>query len=115
MFDKKQQREHKIVDLAALPPCRQVVIYHIQRSNYIAYLWRQSDIAMITQPSLENHGWTPNGEIHWMDTAYPYSIEDMLFDENEGENENSDDGESENEDDGDFYGSDAESEEETDI
>ena len=79
MFDSKQKREHEIIDLSAVPPCRQVLSYHIQRSNYIAYLWRQSDTAIIDQSFIENHGWMQNGDIYWMDAAYPHVFEEMLY------------------------------------
>ena len=43
-FDKKLQREHKVADLASLPPFKQVFLYH-------------------TVPEIKDHGWLPNDKI----------------------------------------------------
>ena len=43
-FDKKLQREHKVADLASLPPIKQVFLYH-------------------TVPEIKDHGWLPNDKI----------------------------------------------------
>ena len=37
-FDQKLQHEYKVADLASLPPCNQVLLYHAKRDNLIAYM-----------------------------------------------------------------------------
>lgn len=53
-----------------------------------------------------------NGDIYWMDAAYPHVLEEMLFNENEDGIDHDSDSDANNE--SDFYGSDVDSEEETD-
>ena len=45
------------VDLSLLPPCRQTLKIHILRANYVAYVWKTSDIAYQKLPSPIEHGW----------------------------------------------------------
>ena len=42
LFEKKHKRENKIADLSSPPPCQEVLRYHCQRANYVAYIWRHS-------------------------------------------------------------------------
>jgi hypothetical protein len=86
IFKKKQDKEHKVTDLASLPPCKQVLQYHAKRANVVAYLWTNSIHAIITHPEIHKNGWLPSGEIYWMDDAFPDEVETILFeadDENE--------------------------------
>ena len=42
IFEKKRQEENKIIDMAALPPCKKVLHLHSKRANavaYVAYMW----------------------------------------------------------------------------
>ena len=39
IFEKKRQKENKIVDMAALPPCESVLHLHSKRANAVAYMW----------------------------------------------------------------------------
>ena len=102
LFEKKHKRENKIADLSSLPPCQEVLRYHCQRANYVAYIWRHSFQPMIQLEDVENHGWFQSGDIFWFNVAFPDDIKDMLCldiedDENDKECEE-------------FYGSEVESE-----
>ena len=35
MFKRKQAREHKVVDLSTLPPCKEVLSYHTRIANLV--------------------------------------------------------------------------------
>ena len=119
IFDKKLQKEHKVTDLALLPPCNQVLLYHAKRANLIAYVWRNSAQPNITMPEINEHGWLPTGEIYWLDDAFPEDIENVLHQEeadNDIDDEHDDDDDDEiNANDCYVMGSDIESEEEDEL
>ena len=39
IFEKKQQKRNKIIDMAARPPCESVLHLHYKRANTVAYMW----------------------------------------------------------------------------
>ena len=78
LFEKKHKRENKIADLSSLPPCQEVLRYHCQRANYVAYIWRHSFQPIIQLEDVENHGWFQSGDIFWFNLAFPDDVEDML-------------------------------------
>ena len=41
-----------------LPPCKNSLFQHLQRSNYQAYVWKNALIAMQLPPSPVGYGWT---------------------------------------------------------
>lgn len=104
-FRSKVNKEHKVTDIALLPPCRQVFHYHTERSNYISYVWKNSRNPIIDLPPIQEHGWFEDGEIFWMDEAFPNEIDFIL-------EENANNSDYENQD----FGSDVESnDEEEDV
>jgi hypothetical protein len=75
IFKKNQDKEHKVTDLASLPPCKQDLQYHAKRVNVVAYLWRNSS-------SREYHAsWTS-----WKWLVPTDEVETILF-ETDNENE----------------------------
>ena len=101
LFQRKYNREEKIIDLAMLPPCQSVLMLHAKRANFVAQIWRCSDQAQLQTPDIELHGWNSNCSIKWLEKEFPDDIEDLLvdpiFDELEtddiGRDEESGDGE----------------------
>ena len=83
IFKNVYEKKGKIQDLSFLPPCRQSLLLHCRRSNYIAIVWRSCFDAEIDFDNISNHGWSNDAEIVWMDTAFPEQIETILADENE--------------------------------
>ena len=71
LFEKKHKRENKIADLSSRPPCQEVLRYHCQRANYVAYIWRHSFQPMIHLEDVENHGWFRSGGLFWFNIAFP--------------------------------------------
>ena len=47
IVEKKYQNDNKIVDISLLPPYCSTLRLHILRANTIAYLWKQSQNAII--------------------------------------------------------------------
>ena len=86
MFDKKFVKEEKVTDLSLLPPCQSTLYLHILHSNSVARIWKCSLLNVVEYPSIMENGWMENGEIIWVDDAFPDDIMD-IFDEkdfNEG-------------------------------
>ena len=80
IHSKKLRQENKVVDLATLPPCKSVLKLHILRANAVAKIWKCTDAPIINVPDLKDHGWNSDGEIQWLDDAFPDDINEMLFD-----------------------------------
>ena len=99
IFDKKYTKENKIIDMCTLPPCRSVLKLHAERANFVAALWKRSTQSNIGTPSITSSGWSNDGTITWIDSAFPSEIEDILLDDeyDESDCEYGDEGESDTE------------------
>ena len=80
IFEKKRQKENKITDMAAFPPCESVLRLHSKRANAVAYMWRNAVNPMPKFPNLEESRWYLNGDIQWVDDVFPPTIEQLLTD-----------------------------------
>ena len=78
LFQKIYQRKNKIIDLSLLPPCQQTLRLHSLRCNFVAKIWKNSDVCTLQEPQITNHGWTVEREIQWIDKAFPDDIEQLL-------------------------------------
>lgn len=90
MFEKKVSRENKCVDLASIPPCQSVLNLHTRRANIVANIWKRAGMNQVIP---NNSGWDLDGNIIWIEEAFPSTFEDVLFDEAydcEGFDENED-------------------------
>eukprot|EP00794_Sanderia_malayensis_P011489 gene11489-biopygen9165 len=94
IFKNGYEKKGKIQDLSLLPPCRQSLQLHCQRSNYIAKVWRSCLQANIDFADIERNGWSADGKIVWVDAAFPEEVEQILVGV-ESNDESSDDGEDE--------------------
>ena len=50
---QKRQKENKITDMAAFPPCESVLRLHSKRANAVAYMWRNAVNSIPKFPNLE--------------------------------------------------------------
>lgn len=57
LFKKGQYAEEH------LPPTRDVLLNHLRRSNYQAFIWKHFFTNNLHMPSFENHGWLIEDEI----------------------------------------------------
>ena len=73
-FKKKHAKENKVIDLPALPACRNVLRTHSERADFVAKVWRSSLENKINEESFVNHGWDEYGNIWWIDQAFPDDI-----------------------------------------
>ena len=101
IYEKKYNKENKVIDMATLPPCNSVLRLHILRSNMVAALWKRSMIANIEILDITQHGWDVNGNMNWAEEVFLTDVEDILLheeyedfddylDENDGESDNDD-------------------------
>ena len=72
------KKEKMIEDLAMLPPFRASLKLHIQRSNYVARIWRQASIAEMDEPPALQHGWNSDYTLQWESVVYPKYVYDLL-------------------------------------
>ena len=49
-------------------------------SNFVAKIWKSSNLAWHDMPDIIDNGWLENGEIHWVENVFPDDIEDILVD-----------------------------------
>ena len=78
LFQKTYQQKNKIIDLSLLPPYQQTLRLHSLRCNFVAKIWKNSDVCTLQEPQITNHGWTLEREIQWIDKAFPDDIEQLL-------------------------------------
>ena len=71
MFLQKYSSTSKVIDLAVLPPWRSVLHLHEQRANYVAKIWKSSNLAWHDMPDIKHNGWLENGEIDWVENVFP--------------------------------------------
>ena len=97
MFKRKQAQEHKIPDLSSLTPCQAALYLHTLRENTEAAISRNAILPIVNFQNFTDCEWEKNGEIHWMDKAFPEEIEDLLFGVEDGNCEYGNDSESDDE------------------
>ena len=56
LFYQKYQNQNKIVDISTLPPCRRVLFFHVTCTNYIASIWKKTNVAKPVLPPITDHG-----------------------------------------------------------
>ena len=64
--------------MSTLPPCSASLRKHTARAHYIAKLWRLAAVPMQHLDHFENNGWLPDGNIDWIDDAYPSNVESLF-------------------------------------
>ena len=82
ILEKKYSKDDKVVELALLPPCRLVLLFHAQRANYVAKLWRSSLTSFVEMPPIFENGWNNDSTILWVDDVFPYDVTDILCEPN---------------------------------
>ena len=74
------------IDLSQMPPCKTVLLLHIQRANFQTLIWRNASISNPELPKPENNGWTlgcaGDLEIKWFGDGFlPKELQDILLDD----------------------------------
>ena len=94
IFEKKINKDGKVIDMALLPPCQSSLKLHSQRANVIAKIWNSADQRTCELPALSNLGWTEDLQIKWIHFPFPAEVEEIFFDAEDdafyGEEEESD-------------------------
>ena len=65
-------------DISLLRPCCGTLKLHILRVNPIAYLWKQSQNAIINVPNITTNGQINYNEIKWVESVFPQDIENLV-------------------------------------
>ena len=102
IFQKVYKQKNKIIDLPLLPPCQQTLKLHCRQCNYVAKIWKSSDVSVLQAPPIVNHGWNEEYEIKWAEIAFPDDVEEILSLNEESGYEESDSDSSEDESDEDL-------------
>ena len=79
LFLKKQNKEGKVIDLAAVPPCFSSLYLQIQRANYVSKIWKSTATPQLSLPPMEEHGWNADGSIMWITETYPEDVSKLLI------------------------------------
>ena len=66
-----------------MPPCKEVLLLHIQRANFQTLNWRNASIPNLELPTPKNNGWklgvSGGLEIKWFSEAFlPKELQDIL-------------------------------------
>ena len=54
---------------------------NVKRANYIALIWKKSNVAKPVLPPITDHGWNEYGSLTWTSKIFPEEVEEILFDE----------------------------------
>ena len=81
MLDKKFLKEEKVMDLSLLPPFQSILYLYILHSKYFVRIWKCSLLNVVKCPSIMENSWIKNGEIVWVDDAFPDNIMEILVGE----------------------------------
>ena len=84
MFKNIYEKKGRIQDLSLLPPCRESLNLRSQRCNYIAKVWKSSFQSTIDFDVITANGWSEEGQVIWMNEAFPPNVTEILMDAEEG-------------------------------
>lgn len=102
LYWRYNRKNGKVPDLSVLPPCASSLKKHTARAHYIARIWKQASIPYQNIEPFTNYGWLPDGNIDWVEQAYPSDVESLFADKvNSGSTENDDENYDENDDESD--------------
>ena len=113
IFEKKRQKENKIIDMTALPLCESVLHVDSKGAIAVACMWWNAVNLIVEFSNLEESRWYLNGDIQSVDDVFPPTIEQLLSDEISENESDGDDEEIENLEDEGIHGSDIDSDYET--
>ena len=89
IFWRTWNKKGQVIDLSVLPPCRSSLHLHIQRSNYIARIWRQANKDMMDLQPPQSHGWNEDFSLKWPNVIIPEDVVRSI-DEELGQHEEND-------------------------
>ena len=78
-----KQKKEQLADLSILPPCQKSLFLHMERSNYIANLWKSPPVPMTSPPRPSQNGWYDDCTIQWIDKMYPHDIASLMLAQND--------------------------------
>ena len=78
-FRGKHTKQNKVIDMSALPPCKETLKLHSARENYVAKMWRLSLQSNTDAPNFNGYGWDSEGTIEWVHNPFPNDVDDIFF------------------------------------
>ena len=57
-----------------MPPCFSSLFLHLQREDYVAWIWKLTLCASFSLPGITDHGWDEDGLIKWIQQDYDSDI-----------------------------------------
>ena len=79
-FRDKHTKQNKVIDMSALPPCKETLKLHSVQANYVPKIWRSPLQNNINAPSFSGYGWDSEGMIEWVHSPFPNDMDDIFFD-----------------------------------
>lgn len=98
LFWDRFNKKGKICELSMLPPCVGNLLLHIKRSRYVAYIYKHAHQLMLNLPSIEEHGWSADGETIWMEECLPEEYNELLVSAEQANVENDENGDDDEDD-----------------
>ena len=80
IFWDKFKKKKQVVDISLLPPCRDNLLLHVMRANYVGYIFRNADRLFMDVDDPTNHGWDEQMKVVWTSVCYPLDVSEFLFD-----------------------------------
>ena len=71
--------ETRKLQMSLLPHCSSSLRKHIQRSSYVASLWRQASHPLTSVGNMSDHGWRTDLTPDWTDEPYLEDIAELLI------------------------------------
>ena len=78
MFWAKLRKNGKVPDLSLLPPCSSALKKHTARAHYVAKIWKDASKPLQNIDSFIGYGWLEDGNIDWIDAAFPEKLESIF-------------------------------------
>ena len=79
LFEKKYEKQGKVIDISLLPPCQSVLKFHADRANFVSKMFKSSFAPQLQIPDIITHGWYDDGSIRWLHKEFPENIEELLI------------------------------------
>ena len=54
---------------------------HVERANYTASIWKETNVAKPVLPPFTDHAWNKDGCLTWISDIFPKEVEEILFDD----------------------------------
>ena len=78
IFWNALKKKKSVIDLSLLPPCKRSLRFHVRRTNYVSFIWRQSTESVMISDLPQNHGWDQHFDFAWAEELFPQDVSTFL-------------------------------------